>query len=52
MDQFLVDNFSSVLENTFDCLKYFGRVIKMFGELKTSTSEIVSSIFKKVKTIV
>ena len=52
LSQFLVDNFSSVLENAFDSIKYYNKVIKMFTDFKTYGQDIIGSIFKKIKAII
>lgn len=56
LDQFLLDNFSSVLDNAFDSFKYYSRIIKTIGEFKGehrgSGSDVVGSIFRKLKAII
>lgn len=52
LSQFLVDNFSSVLENAFDSIKYYNKIMRMFTEFKTCGSTIIASIFKKLQAIV
>lgn len=51
MNQFLIDNFSFLLESTFDIRHYFQKVSKLLDDCNKVAADCFGGIFKKIKNV-